>query len=99
MMGPGMMGMGMMGMGGPWMTGHHGPGCMMGPGAMATFSPEQRQTFLDQTTDLRRQMMEKRFAYMEALRNPKTTPDDLAVLEKEIIDLRAKIFDKMNAVQ
>ncbi len=62
-----MMGNGMMG---------NGMGCngMM----MQQMSPETQQNFMNQTTELRKQMMEKRFAYMEAACNPETTPADLA---------------------
>ncbi len=88
MMGPGMMGMGCNGMMG-----------MMGGGMMMQqMTPQQRQQFMDQTTDLRRQMMEKRFSYMEAMRNPATTPKDLAKIEKGMLELRAKIMDKMSTM-
>ena len=99
MMGPGMMNGKMMGM-------HHGKGMMgmgcngmMGGGMMMQkMSPEQRQDFMNQTRALRKQMMEKRFAYMEAMRNPATTPQDLAKIEKEMLGLRAKSMDKMGAL-
>lgn len=102
MMGPGMMNGQMMGM-------HHGKGMMgmrcngmmgmMGGGMMMQkMSPEQRQQFMDQTTDLRRQMMEKRFSYMEAMRNPATTPQELAKIEKEMLELRTKMMDKMSSM-
>ncbi len=97
MMGPGMMGMhhgkGMMGMGCNGMMGMMGGGMMM-----QKMSPEQRQQFMDQTTDLRRQMMEKRFSYMEAMRNPATTPQELAKIEKEMLELRSKMMDKMSSM-
>jgi predicted lipid-binding transport protein (Tim44 family) len=107
MMGPGMMGGGMMGPGmmhGGMMGGQggfRGMGCngMMGGMMMNRMSPEMQQQFMDQTTDLRKQMMEKRFAYMEAMRNPKTTPQDLAKIEKEMLDLRTKMMDDMTAIQ
>ena len=99
MMGPGMMNGQMMGM-------HHGKGMMgmgcngmMGGGMMMQkMSPEQRQQFMDQTTDLRKQMMEKRFSYMEAMRNPATTPQELAKIEKEMLELRTKMMDKMSSM-
>ncbi len=91
MMGPGMMGGG---------QGNWGMGCngMMGGGMMQRMSPEQQQAFMDQTVDLRKQMMEKRFAYMEAMRNPSTTPQDLAKVEKEMLGLRAKMMEKMSTM-
>ncbi len=33
------------------------------------------------------------FKYMETLRNPKTTRQQLSKMEKEMIDLRGKIYD------
>jgi len=96
MMGPGMMNEQMMG---PGMMGkHHGGGMMGGGMMMQKMSPEQRQEFMNQTTELRRQMMEKRFSYMEAMRNPATTPQELATIEKEMLGLRAKMMDKMGAL-
>jgi hypothetical protein len=99
MMGPGMMHGGMMG--GQGGQGSWGVGCngMMGGMMMNQMSPEQQQKFMDQTTDLRKQMMEKRFAYMEAMRNSDTTPQDLAEIEKEMLDLRSKMMDDMGAMQ
>lgn len=96
MMGRGMMGGGMMGGQGNWGMGCNG---MMGGMMMNQMSPEQQQGFMNQTTDLRKQMMEKRFAYMEAMRNPDTTPQDLAKIEKEMLDLRSKMMDKMGTLQ
>jgi len=103
MMGGGMMGGGMMGMHGNMMgggQGNWGMGCngMMGGGMMNRMTPEQQQTFMDQTADLRKQMMEKRFAYREAMRNPSTTPQDLAKVEKEMLGLRAKMMEKMSTM-
>jgi len=91
MMGPGMMG-------GGW--GNWGMGCngMMGGTMMQRMTPDQQQVFMDQTVDLRKQMMEKRFAYMEAMRNPTTTPQDLAKVEKEMLGLRAKMMEKMSTM-
>lgn len=99
MMGPGMMHGGMMG--GQGGQGFRGMGCngMMGGMMMNRMSPEQQQKFMDQTTDLRKQMMEKRFAYMEAMRNSDTTPQDLAKIEKEMLDLRSKMMDEMGGMQ
>ena len=66
---------------------------------MNQMSNEQQQEFLNQTTDLRRQMMEKRFKYMEAMRNSDVTPQDLAEIEKEMLDLRNKMMSKMPTLQ
>lgn len=100
----GMMNGGMMGMQGKGMMGNHhgkmGMGCMgmMGGGMMQKMTPAQRQLFLTQTVDLRKQMMEKRFAYMEAMRNPKSTPQDLAKVEKEMLSLRTQMMNKMQGL-
>ncbi len=99
MMGPGMMNGPMMG---PGMMN----GKMMGPGMMGmgcngmmwNMTPQQRQEFMNQTRALRKQMMEKRFDYMEAMRNPATTPQDLAKIEKEMLELRAQMMDKMGSM-
>lgn len=104
MMGPGMMYGGMMGrgmMGGQGGQGTWGMGCngMMGGMMMNQMSLGQQQDFMNQTTELRKQMMEKRFAYMEAMRNSDTTPQDLAKIEKEMLDLRSKMMDKMVTMQ
>ncbi len=99
MMGPGMMNGRMMGPG--MMNGQMmGPG-MMGMGCngiMWNMTPQQQQEFMNQTRALRKQMMEKRFDYMEAMRNPATTPQDLAKIEKEMLELRAQMMDKMGSI-
>ena len=83
-MGPGMMGYGM------------GPGMMgggYGPGRSYATNAYDRK-FLDETKNLRKQLNGKRFEYFEALRNPKTTPDTIAKLEKEITELQKNIYAK-----
>ncbi len=101
-MGSGMMAGGMMGMHGNMMggRGNWGMGCngMMGGMIMNRMTPDQQQAFMDQTVDLRKQMMEKRFTYMEAMRNPSTTPQELAAIEKEMLELRATMMDRMSAM-
>jgi len=107
MMGSGMMGggmmhgdmmekNGMMGNQGNWSMGCNG---MMGGMMMNQMSHGQQQEFLNQTTDLRRQMMEKRFKYMEAMRNSDASPQDLAEIEKEMLELRNKMMNKMPTLQ
>lgn len=89
-MGPGMMRQGMMGGRG---MGHG----MMGPGMMGrgyqSQSPEC-QKFFDDTAGLRKELNNKRFEYFEAVRNPKTTGEALAKIEKEVRDLQEKIYAK-----
>jgi hypothetical protein len=99
-MGPGMMGYGY-GMG-PGMMGYGwgmGPGMMYGrgPGYYGHYSKEQAEKekkFLDETKDLRKQLYMKRFDYMEAARNPKTSAETLSKLRKEIGDLYEEIYKK-----
>jgi len=95
-MGPGMMGYGM----GPGMMGgcDMGPGMMgygMGPGRMGYYNNPRMQKFLDETHDLRKELHSKRFEYMEAVRNPKTSPEDMEKLRKEIFDLSTDLYKKM----
>ncbi len=96
MMGGGMMGGGMMEGRSTWGMGCNG---MMGGAMMSQMSPGQQQEFMNQTVDLRKKMMEKRFVYMEAMRNPETSPQDLAKIEKEMLQLRTEMMDKMNTLQ
>lgn len=85
-MGPGMMGGGMMG-GGYGM----GPG-MMGPGYSQ--QNEACQKFFDDTAGMRKDLNTKRYEYFETIRNPKTTPETVAKLEKELRELQGKIYEK-----
>ncbi len=103
MMNGGMMNGGMMG-------GYHGGnrgymwggmGCngMMGGAMMNRMTPAMQQKFMDQTTNLRKQMMDLRFAYRNAMYKNNTTPEDLAKIEKQMLDVRAKMMDKMEKLQ
>ena len=78
-----------------------GPGYGMGTGYMMGFGPGSctgtygvDQKFLDETRDLRKDLQSKRFEYFEAIRNPETTPETIAKLEKEITELQQKIYEK-----
>ncbi len=105
MMNGGRMGGGMMN--GGMMNGYHngnmwgGMGCngMMGGAMMSRMTPAMQQKFMDQTTNLRKQMMDLRFAYRNAMYNNNTTPEDLAKIEKQMLDVRAKMMDKMEKLQ
>ena len=105
MMGPGMMGgYGMMGqghMGGYGMMGQGHMGGMMGGYGYRGSDPEtykkyqeDYQKYLDDTADLRRKLHNKRFEYKEAARNPDTTRKSLLKLEKDMMDLQWKIYEK-----
>lgn len=104
--GNGMMGggYGMMG-GGNGMMGGNGVGGNYNdcPGVTSSgqggWNSETQQKFLDETVDLRKEMNDKRFAYMEAQRNPNTSREQLAELEKEMIDLRTKLSAKAELLQ
>jgi hypothetical protein len=91
-MGQGMKGYGM----GPGMMGHHQT--MHGAGSsgmMGEVSSEEQQKFLNDTVDLRKQLMMKRFDYHEASRNPETKPEAFKKIEKDMWELQKKITDKL----
>ncbi len=108
MMGQGNMGgYGMMGqghMGGYGMMGQGHMGGMMGYGqgygkqGYDTESykkyQEDYQRFMEETSDLRKQMHNKKFEYFEAIRNPDTKRETVMNLEKEMRDLQWKIYEK-----
>lgn len=87
MMGPGYGSGHMMGPG----YGGHMMGPMMGGG---THGYGYDQKFLDETTELRKELHNKRFEYFEAVRNPKTTTETITKLEKEIAELEDKIYEE-----
>jgi hypothetical protein len=91
MMGPGMMGQGghMMGPGGHMGCGEH----MMG-GMFGYDTEEEQKKFLDDTTDLRREMHNKKFEYSEALRKPDTNRATLLKLQKEMLEIKVKMYEK-----
>jgi len=82
----------------------HGPGRwgghMMRPGYGGMFmnmngqenAPDQ--TFLNETADLRKELHNKKFEYVEAMRDPKTTVETLSELEKELYDIKSRIREK-----
>ena len=55
---------------------------------------EECQKFFDDTAKERRQLHDKRFEYHEAYRNPKTSPETLTNLEKEMRELQKGIYSK-----
>ena len=105
--GPGMRAMGMRGGSQDCWNGNGGSGMGMGMKGMrhggsgmhhgAMMNPEMRQqqyAFLDATKDLRKQMHDKRFAYMEAQRNQDITQGELQKQEQELYTLRQEIQSK-----
>lgn len=92
--GYGMMGQGYGGhmMGGDMM----GSGCgghMMG-GMLGYGTAEEQQKFLNDTTELRREMHNKKFEYSEAMRNPDTKRATLFKLKKELLEIKVKMYEK-----
>ena len=90
-----MMG-GMMGQGGHMIDqgGHRGCGEHMMGGMMGYGSEEDQQKFLDDTTDLRREMHNKKFEISEALRSPDTDRAILLKLKKEMLEIKIKMYDR-----
>jgi len=73
-----------------------GPG-MMGPGTMGPGYYQQNeacQKFFDETAGTRKDLHNKRYEYFEAIRNPKSPPESVAKLEKEVRELQEKIYSK-----
>ena len=52
------------------------------------------QKFLDETADVRKELHQKKFEYMEAVRDPKPGEKTVAKLEKEITDLQENLYAK-----
>ena len=98
MMGPGMMGGYGGGMMGPGMMGGYGGENGDCPGAayfgQDGWNSEPHQKFLEDTVGLRKELNDKAFEYTEAQRNPNTTREQLAAIEKEVIDIRTKLQEK-----
>lgn len=96
MMGPGMMGPGGYGMMGNY-VGNGGWGNYDCPGAgrfgQGSWNSDEHQKFLEETSGLRKELNNKRFEYNEAVRSSASS-EQLASLEKEIIDIRTQIQSK-----
>jgi len=91
-------GKGGQGMGQNKMMGMMGAGPGMQRGSMMNPEmKEKRNAFLDSTKDLRKNIHEKRFAYMEAQRNPDLTVGELQKQEKELFALRQQMMEKRQA--
>jgi Spy/CpxP family protein refolding chaperone len=91
------MGRGMMGGGYGMGPGMMGGGYGMGPGMMGPGYSQQNeacQKFFDDTAAMRKDLHTKRYEYFETIRNPKTTPETVAKLEKDLRELQAKIYEK-----
>lgn len=75
-----------------------GPGMMGpgwgGPGRGWANQSEECQKFLSDTASMRKELYNKRYEYFEAMRNPKTTPDQAAKMEKELWEMQQNIYSK-----
>ncbi len=105
-MGPGMMGYyGGNGYGygcpayGAYGYGHSGYGPYGWNGYQNGWNNEKYQKFLNDTEGLRRQLNDKGFEYQEALRNPNSTKESLAQIQKDINKLQAEINEKAQQEQ
>jgi hypothetical protein len=95
MMGPGWGGM--HGMGGMHGWGMMGSGCgMHGMGGMHGwgFDYSRMREFMDETVELRRKLVLKKFEYFEALRNPDTKRETLRKLQGEMGELWSELYEK-----
>ena len=93
MMGQGHMG-GMMGSGHMrGMMGQGQMGGMMGGYGFRGNDPEAYQKFMDDTVGLRKKLHNKMFEYKEARRDPDATRKSLLKIEKEMMDLKWKIYE------
>lgn len=106
MMGGGMCGM----MGGPGMRkgmmssgllgimgvhpGMRGMRALNDPKVKEYLSSPEIKSFLDDTKDLRRNLLLRKFDYFETARNPQAKPEDLKKLKQEIKKLQAEIYVK-----
>jgi len=84
---------GMMGYSGGHMMGYGG-----GMGMMYKLTPEQREQFFNETKELRKKMHDLRFEYMEAMHDSKSSPQDLAKIEKEMLETKMKMLDKLSSM-
>jgi|Deesub1362A_J573_1020465.scaffolds.fasta_scaffold00027_30 hypothetical protein len=87
MMGPGMRS--------PWAMMAPGWGAM--PPGIGSAYFRQCNDFLDNTKDLRKELLLKRFDYFEAVRDPDTPLDTIMDLEQDIENLMAQLYVEMPA--
>ncbi len=73
----------------PWMAGSYG---FMAPGP--NVRSEACRKFLDSTSNMRKELHQKRFEYFEAIRSPGSSPESTAGLEKDIRDLHLKVISQ-----
>lgn len=73
--------------------GMHRGGAMMNPQIL-----EKRNQLLDATVELRKQIQDKQFAYVEATRKSTTTQGELRAQEKELYGLRQELLSKRQEI-
>ena len=78
---------------GEGMPGHMMEGCC-DKGQMMGHGDETSQKFLEETYALRKELHDKKFEHREALRNPGTTLETVAKLERDMQGLKEKIREK-----
>lgn len=96
MMGPGTRGRGygsqMMG---PGMKGGNFGSCPCGAWFGQNYqNNDAYQKFMDDTVDLREELNSKRFEYMEMMRNPNLSREEIGSAEKEIFNLQQQLQEK-----
>ncbi|MCK9274361.1 MAG: hypothetical protein M0P57_04645 [Syntrophales bacterium] len=95
-MGPGMMGPGYgRGMGPGMMGSGYGYGYGLGPEYGR--GNEECAKFYEETADLRKKLLSKQYDFNRAMRDPKTDPEQLATLSKELYQIRQQIAQKAPA--
>lgn len=72
---------------------------MMGGGMMNHMSADNQQKFMNDTKEMRQKMHMMRFEHMEAMRNPKTSLEDLADMEQKMLDMRKDMMKKAEKYQ
>jgi Spy/CpxP family protein refolding chaperone len=66
----------------------------MHPGMMGGCGGPEGQKFFDDTRDLRREMHGKMFDYMELMRDPEASREDVEKLREEMWELKKQIHER-----
>jgi Spy/CpxP family protein refolding chaperone len=75
-------------------VGGYGMGYGMHPGMMGGCGGPEGQKFFDDTRDLRREMHGKMFDYMELMRDPEASREDVEKLREEMWELKKQIHER-----
>ncbi len=75
-----------------------GGGCGTLGGAINPVMLAKRNQFLDATKELRKQIYDKQFAYIESSRNPSITQGELQAQQEELFTLRQELLAKRQAI-